>query len=192
MIARDDVGAPDHSPRRRRSITSRRTTIGWILLIVGLPVFVALTVPFRDSIDLSTELLLALVVVLAIAAIGGWVVGIVAAAAASLVVNWFYVSPYGTFTIGRSENLVSLIVFIVVAVAVGALVDLATQRSLEARRARLEAEALVRSTTSLAARPGTHPASRGTDPHHVRPHRRPARGTRRARCGEHGGDRGRW
>ncbi len=153
VIARDDAGAPDHSPRRRRSITSRRTTIGWILLIVGLPVFVALTVPFRDSIDLSTELLLALVVVLAIAAIGGWVVGIVAAAAASLVVNWFYVSPYGTFTIGRSENLVSLIVFIVVAVAVGALVDLATQRSLEARRARLEAEALVRSTTSLALDP---------------------------------------
>ncbi len=43
--------------------------------------------------------------------------------------------------------------FIVVAVAVGALVDLATQRSLEARRARLEAEALARSTTSLAIDP---------------------------------------
>ena len=43
--------------------------------------------------------------------------------------------------------------FIVVAVVVGALVDLATQRSLEARRARLEAEALVRSTTSLAIDP---------------------------------------
>ena len=43
--------------------------------------------------------------------------------------------------------------FIVVAVAVGALVDIASQRSLEARRARLEAEALARSTTSLAVDP---------------------------------------
>ena len=145
-------------PERRpapatRPAVRRRTTIGWLLVVVGLPLFVALTVPFRDSIDLSTELLLALVVVLAIAAIGGLFVGIVAAVVASLLVNWFYVSPYGTLTIGRTENLISLVVFIVVAVAVGALVDLATQRSLEARRARLEAEALVRSTTSLAIDP---------------------------------------
>ncbi len=153
VIARTDTDEPDTARRRRRIAVRRRTTIGWLLVIVGLPVFVALTVPFRDSIDLSTELLLALVVVLAIAAIGGLFVGIVAAVFASLLVNWFYVFPYGTLTIGRTENLISLVVFIVVAVAVGALVDLATQRSLDARRARLEAEALVRSTTSLAIDP---------------------------------------
>ena len=90
---------------------------------------------------------------LAIAAIGGLFVGIVAAVVASLLVNWFFVPPYHTLTIGRTENLISLVVFIVVAVAVGALVDLASQRSLDARRARLEAEALARSTTSLAIDP---------------------------------------
>ncbi len=153
VIARSESGEPPRSPRRRRIAVRRRTTIGWLLVLIGLPMFMVLTVPFRDSIDLSTELLLALVVVLAIAAIGGLFVGIVAAVVASLLVNWFYVPPYGTLTIGRTENLISLVVFIVVAVAVGALVDLAAQRSLEARRARLEAEALVRSTTSLAVDP---------------------------------------
>ncbi len=158
VIARTEGAGPEHLPRRRRPVVGRRTTIGWLLVVVGLPVFVALAVPFRDSIDLSTVLLLALVVVLGIAAIGGWVVGIVAAVVASLLVNWFFVPPHGTLTIGRTENLISLVVFIVVAVVVGALVDLATQRSLEARRARLEAEALVRSTTSLAIDP--HPIQR--------------------------------
>ncbi len=67
--------SPSPNARRAGDVTAvrRRTTIGWLLVVVGLPVFVALTVPFRDSIDLSTELLLALVVVLAIAAIGGLV-----------------------------------------------------------------------------------------------------------------------
>ena len=65
-------------------------------MVVGLPLFIALTLPLRESIDLSTELLLALVVVLAIAAIGGLFVGVVAAVVASLLVNWFFVPPYDT------------------------------------------------------------------------------------------------
>ncbi|MET0911087.1 MAG: DUF4118 domain-containing protein, partial [Ilumatobacteraceae bacterium] len=153
VIAR--TGESSGAPARRvpRTTVRRRTTIGWLLIVFGLPLLVAVTLPFRDTIDLSTELLLALVAVLAIAAVGGLLVGIVAAVVASLLVNWFYVRPYGTLTIGRNENLVSLVVFIAVAVAVGALVDIASRRSLEARRARLEAEALVRSTTSLALDP---------------------------------------
>jgi two-component system, OmpR family, sensor histidine kinase KdpD len=136
-----------------QTMVRRRTTIGWLLIALGLPILVVITMPFRESIDLSTELLLALVAVLAIAGVGGLLIGVVAAVVASVLLNWFYVRPYGTLTIGRSENLVSLVVFIAVAVAVGALVDIASRRSLEARRARLEAEALVRSTTSLAFDP---------------------------------------
>ena len=65
--------------------------------------------------------------------------------------------------------------FIGVAVTVGALVDLASRRSLEARRARLEAEALARSTTSLAADPEPMPTTGRTDPLDVRPGRRATR-----------------
>jgi two-component system sensor histidine kinase KdpD len=139
--------------RARRVPVRRRTTIGWALTVLGIPLLVAITVPFRDSIALSTELLAALIVVLAIAAVGGLLVGIVAAVVASVLVNWFFVEPYGTLTIGETENLISLVMFVVAAIAVGALVDNATRRSIEARRARLEAEVLVRSTTSLALDP---------------------------------------
>ena len=119
----------------------------------GLPLLIAVTLPFRDEFALSTELLLVLVVVLAIAALGGMVVGTVAAIVASLLLNWFFVEPYSTLTIGDTENFISLVVFIVVAITTGALVDTISRRSLEARRARREAEELVRSTTSLAIDP---------------------------------------
>ena len=153
VIARTDDDVPAEHRSRRREPVRRRTIVAWLLTVFGLPLLIAVTVPFRDTIDLSTELLLALVVVLAIAALGGLVVGTVAAVVASLLVNWFFVQPYSTLTIGDTENVISLVVFVVVAITIGALVDTVSRRSLEARRARREAEELVRSTTSLAVDP---------------------------------------
>jgi two-component system, OmpR family, sensor histidine kinase KdpD len=144
---------PSAPQRAAPGLDRRRVIAAWLLLAIGLPLVVAVTVPFRENIALSTELLLALSLVLAIAAIGGKVVAAVAAIVASLLVNWYYVVPYHTLTIAEAENLVSLVVFIGVAVTVGSLVDVASKRALEARRARLEAEALARSTASLAADP---------------------------------------
>jgi two-component system, OmpR family, sensor histidine kinase KdpD len=149
----DDSGAPSAPQRAAPGLERRRVIAAWLLLALGLPLLIASTVPFRDDIALSTELLLALSLVLAIAAIGGKIVAAAAAIVASLLVNWFYVVPYNTLTISEAENLVALVVFIAVAVTVGTLVDIASKRALEARRARLEAEALARSTTSLAADP---------------------------------------
>jgi two-component system sensor histidine kinase KdpD len=145
--------APSSSLRAPPGLDRRRVIAAWILMAAGLPLIIAATVPFRAHIALSTELLLVLSLVLAIAAIGGKIVAAVAAVAASLLVNWYYVVPYNTLTIAEIENLVSLVVFVAVAVTVGTLVDVASKRALEARRARLEAAALARSTTSLAADP---------------------------------------
>ena len=155
VIAQHSVGDAGPSSTRRAApgLERRRVIAAWLLMVTGLPLLIAATVPFRDNIALSTELLLALSLVLLIAAIGGKIVAAVAAIVASLLVNWYYVVPYNTLTIAEVENLVALVVFIGVAMTVGTLVDVASKRALEARRARLEAEALARSTTSLAADP---------------------------------------
>ncbi len=153
VIARTDDDVPAEHRSRRRDPVRRRTIAAWLLTAFGLPLLIAVTLPFRDEFALSTELLLVLVVVLAIAALGGMVVGTVAAIVASLLINWFFVEPYSTLTIGDTENFISLVVFIVVAITTGALVDTISRRSLEAQRARREAEELVRSTTSLAIDP---------------------------------------
>ena len=88
--------------------------------------------------------------VLVIAAVGGRLVGAVAAIVASLLVNWFFVEPYNTLTIAEPENVIALVVFVAVAVAVGSLVDTASRRSLEAR---------ARPPGGRSARRGRRPAS---------------------------------
>jgi two-component system sensor histidine kinase KdpD len=145
------------SLRAPPALERRRVIAAWLLTVLGLPLLIASTVPLRDQIALSTELLLALSLVLAIAAMGGKVVAGFAAIAASLLVNWYYVVPYNTLTIAEAQNVVALVVFVAVAVTVGTLVDVASKRAVEARRARLEAEALARSTTSLIADPDPLP-----------------------------------
>ncbi len=102
------------------------------MTLAGLPTLIAVTIPLRDHIALSTELLLALTLVLAIAAIGGTIVGAVAAVVASLLVNWYFVPPFNTLTIAEVENVVALGVFIAVAVTVGSLVVTASQQAVEA------------------------------------------------------------
>jgi two-component system sensor histidine kinase KdpD len=141
---------PDDGSRRRRRLA-------WLMTVIGLPLLIAATVPFRSSIALTTELLLFLTVVLIIAAIGGRIVAAAAAIVGSLLVNWFYVVPYHTLTIAEPEHIVSLVVFVGVAIAVGSLVDTAARRAYEAQRARIEATALARSAATIAADPEALP-----------------------------------
>jgi two-component system, OmpR family, sensor histidine kinase KdpD len=137
--------------------TRRRRQLAWALTVLGLPLLVAVTVPFRTSIALTTELLLFLTLVLIVAAVGGRLVAAVAAVVASLLVNWFFVEPYYTLTIAEPEHIVSLAVFVGVAITVGSLVDIAARRAYESQRARIEATALARSAATLAADPEALP-----------------------------------
>ena len=152
VIADQDLPAePRAKTERRDTRARRRRLLAWGLTVLALPGLVAVTVPFRDSLALSTDLLIYLAVVLAIAAIGGRIVAVVAAALASLLLNWFFVLPYNTLTIAEPENLVSLLAFVGLAIAVGSLVDTAARRAYESQRARVEATALARSAATLAA-----------------------------------------
>jgi two-component system sensor histidine kinase KdpD len=158
VIADEDRSDPQRRGRRPPDDGSRRRrSLAWLLTLIGLPLLIAVTVPFRSSIAVTTELLLFLTVVLTIAAIGGRIVAAAAAVVASLLVNWFYVVPYHTLTIAEPEHIVSLVVFVGVAIAVGSLVDTAARRAFEAQRARVEATALARSAATIAADPEALP-----------------------------------
>ncbi len=89
-------------------------------------------------------MLLFLVLVIVVALIGGLWPAIVAAVAASLVVNWFFTEPFHTFTIAEGQNLVALVTFLLVAGIVATLVTKLSTRSADSAHARAEAEALAR------------------------------------------------
>jgi len=145
---------PNVRPRRsgrRSAIPRRRELLAWALCIAGVPLLTTLLVHRQEHLNLSTDLLLQLGLVLLISAIGGIRPGVVASIAASLLTNFYLTPPTHTFTTGDTDNAIAMAVFIAVAIGVSVLVDDAAVRSREVQRARADATALARSTGAIVA-----------------------------------------
>jgi two-component system sensor histidine kinase KdpD len=120
----------------------RRQALGAACVLIGLPVVTVLLVDRRETLPLATPVLLVLLVVVLGALLGGLRVGLPAAVAGGLLLNWFFTVPYGTFVVDQPEQLVVLTVYLAVALAVSGSVGIAARRTAEANRARAEARAL--------------------------------------------------
>jgi two-component system sensor histidine kinase KdpD len=133
-------------PRTRRPTTlpRRRVLLGFALAALGPLLLTWILTLLRDDIGLPTVMLLFLLLVVVVSAVGGLWPALTAAIAGSLLVNWYFVPPLYTFTISEGENILSIAVFLAVAVIVSGFVALAARRAAEGRRARAEGEALLR------------------------------------------------
>ncbi|MEV4537027.1 DUF4118 domain-containing protein [Asanoa sp. NPDC049518] len=141
------VPAPALSPRRR--------LIGFALVVLGLPALVATLLPLRHDLSLPSEMLLFLAAVVGIALVGGIWPALLAAVAASLLINYFFTPPTSEWTIAEKENILALAVFVVIAAAVSWVVDVAARRTRDAASASAEAQTL--STVAGSVLRGTGP-----------------------------------
>ncbi|MGH9126303.1 MAG: DUF4118 domain-containing protein, partial [Acidimicrobiales bacterium] len=132
--------------QRRRSIhlPPRRQMFGWAIAVIGLPALTLALAHLRTDVTLPGDLLVYLALIVGVATAGGTWPGLGAALAADLLANWFFTPPLHTFTIGDTDNVVVLIVFLGVAALVSWLVGYAARRSAEAARSQAEAASLVR------------------------------------------------
>ncbi|MBO4208753.1 sensor histidine kinase [Micromonospora echinofusca] len=124
------------------ALSRRRRLLGFALAGLGMP---ALTLLLRalPDLTLTNDILLFLVGVVGVALVGGLWPALVAALGGSLLLNWFFTPPYRTLTIAEVDNLLALGVFVVVAVAVSGVVDVAARRTREAARATADAQTLA-------------------------------------------------
>ena len=120
----------------------RRRVLGLLLGASLLPVLTVLLTGHPLNLSLADELLIYLTAVVAIAVVGGFWPAVAAAVAASLLLNWFFTRPYHTFTIAEPDNLLALLLFVVVAIAVSSVVHVAARRAQLASRSNAEAQAL--------------------------------------------------
>jgi two-component system, OmpR family, sensor histidine kinase KdpD len=134
-VSEPDVEAGAIDPRRRLA--------GVLLAAVMLPLLTYVLTMFRPHLDIADELLIYLVVVVAVTVLGGFWPAVLAAVAASLLLNWYFTEPIHTFTIQQPKELLALLLFVTVAVAVSSVVHLAARRAVQAARAREEAAALL-------------------------------------------------
>jgi two-component system, OmpR family, sensor histidine kinase KdpD len=121
----------------------RRQVAGVLLAAAVLPLLTAGLALGRRHLSLDDDLLIYLVAVVAVAIAGGFWPAVLAAVAASLLLNWFFTPPVHTFTIDKPANLVALLLFVTVAVTVSSVVHLAARRAGQAARSGREAASLL-------------------------------------------------
>lgn len=136
--------------RRRWSALSRtRQVSGWALAVVLPAILTGLVWWFRGDVSLTTELMLFLAGTVGVALVGGLWPAVVTALVSFVCVNWFFTPPTGMLTVSNPENALALVVFVVVAVSVASVVDLAARRTAQAYRARAEASTLAALSRSV-------------------------------------------
>src|SRR5580658_9812554 len=125
------------------AIDARRRLAGVLIAAGGLPLLTYLLTIWRPHLDIADDLLIYLVAVITITVVGGFWPAVLAAVAASLLLNWYFTAPLHTFTIQEPRELLALLLFVTVAVAVSSVVHLAARRAVQAARAREEAASLL-------------------------------------------------
>jgi two-component system sensor histidine kinase KdpD len=134
----------DSVERREQSgLSARRQVAGAVLAVAGLPSLTALLNALQPHLNLSDDLLIYLVAVVAVTVVGGFWPAVLAAVGACLLLNWFFTAPLHTFTIAEPRNLLALVLFVTVAVAVSSVVHLAARREADAARSAKETESLL-------------------------------------------------
>lgn len=130
-------------PSRGPTATPRQRAQAFALMIVGLPVLTALMVPLRDEVGLASVALIYMALIVGIALRGGVGIAVIAALLGALLLNFFFTEPLHTLRVSDTDVLVSVILFVLLASLVGAIIGRLGRRSLEAGRARREAQALA-------------------------------------------------
>jgi two-component system sensor histidine kinase KdpD len=125
------------------AIDIRRQLAGVVLAAALLPLITVVLTASRQHLNLADVVLVYLVAVVTITVLGGFGPAVLAAVASSLLLNWYFTVPLHTINIQDPRELLALLLFVTVAVAVSSVVHLAARRAVQAARAREEAAALL-------------------------------------------------
>ena len=138
-------------PRLTTAVTWRRRWAGLALALLGVPLVTLLCLAADPVLSLASVLLVFLLLVVAVALVGGLGPALVAAVVGGLAENWFFTQPTGRLTINRVDDVVALLGYLVVGVAVATVVDRSARRATEAARSAAETAMLASLSRSVLA-----------------------------------------
>ncbi|MFZ4180047.1 DUF4118 domain-containing protein [Streptomyces pseudogriseolus] len=143
LITHAEAGKGRGLPVARGARLGRtRVTGGWLVGVLGPLLLTWLLNSAVPDVGLANDMLLFLSLTVAAALLGGLLPALASAVVGSLLLNWFFTPPVHTLTIADPQNIVAIVVFVGVAVAVASVVDLAARRTHQAARLRAESEIL--------------------------------------------------
>ncbi|MFI8073366.1 ATP-binding protein [Streptomyces sp. NPDC086033] len=157
-VTHERAGRDTLLPSRRRTLSTARQIAG---PVAGLVLPVLLTVVLtqvRGTVNLTSEALLFLLTVVGVACIGGVLSALISSVTTSLLLNYWFIPPIGSFTLEDPNALLALGVFATVAVTVAAVVDRSLRLSRRFARATAEAETMSSLAGSIVRGGATIPA----------------------------------
>lgn len=129
--------------RRTGALSVRRRVYGFALALIAGPLLTLALTQIRSSDSLTAEALSYQLLVVVVALVGGIWPALFAAVLSGLTLDFVFVTPYNTLTIGRPTHLIALALYVVIAVLVSVVVDQSARRTRSAARAAAESELLV-------------------------------------------------
>jgi two-component system sensor histidine kinase KdpD len=134
---------------RRLEVRGRRVGLGYGVAVAGTVVAATALFPFRGRLGATDVALIFLVVVVAAAASGGLGPGVVASLLGFVAFDLLFVTPYYTLLVSKERELLSLAVYLLVALVVSALVGTSEQRRVRAEQRERETHTLHELSASL-------------------------------------------
>ncbi|MGX6744275.1 ATP-binding protein [Streptomyces xantholiticus] len=143
IVTHDEAGKGRGLPGARGARLGRsRVAGGWLVGVAGPVLLTVLLTAIGNGPGLANNVLLFLFLTVIAALLGGLPAALASAAVGSLLLNYFFTSPTHTLDIAEPENLVALVIFFAMGVAVASVVDLAARRTHQAARLKAESEIL--------------------------------------------------
>ena len=149
MVTHSYVGRGRGLPTGRGGLNRRRQLAGYALAVMLLPLLTLALANVRGDIKLTSDVLVFLAGVIAVALVGGFIPALLAAVAGSLLLNFYFIPPIHKFTIAETNNVLALVIFVVVGLVVSSVVDTAARRTQQAARAGAESELLATTAGSV-------------------------------------------
>ncbi len=146
-----DVHIVNHASAGRRfalphaggALSWRRRLLGAVVALVGGPLLTWVLTAFRSEESITGDVLSYQLLVIVVALIGGIWPALFAAVLSGLTLDFFFIDPVRTLTIGEPAHFAALGLYIVNAVLVSYVVDQAARRTRAASRSAAESELLA-------------------------------------------------
>ncbi len=143
IVTHSYVGRGRGLPKAQGGLPLRRRLAGYVLAAVLAPLLTLMLANLRGDLKLTSDMLVFLAGIVAVALVGGLVPAVLAAVAFSLLLNYYFTPPIYKFTIAQANNALALIIFVAMALVVSSVVDRAARRTKQAARAGAESELLA-------------------------------------------------
>ena len=143
MVTHPEAGRVWRPRAPRSPLTLSRRLVGFALAALVPTAVTLVGTLLRGDVSLSTHAVGYFLAIVMVALVGGIAPAVVAAVLSGVALNYFFADPIHTFDVAGTENIVSLVAMVIVAVLVAMVVDRAARRSVQAASARTEAALLA-------------------------------------------------